>query len=281
MNLKGHSGDSLKMIEIKGRAAIIKTPSHPSRWNRMRGAAYKQKFAPLFTGLRAPVVHQVCDDGQFFTQEFSYGKNLSDHLINSEENALKVGHILADAILECLRNSEMMPYQAVRFTDKAQNVIAVIAGRHDLSIEIRDRIIRVGTKMIGKMAMSNAVSCPVGWCHGDLTLTNLLAEPDGSLVWFDFLTGWDWSPLCDVAKLHQELRYSWSLRFATENYGIYSKKFRERVKLVLEIVQMKTAHFYEPEVLEFFVMLNDFRLLQYETDMNWIDVILAEIEEMI
>lgn len=281
MNLKGHSGDSLVLVEIRGRTCIRKTPSHPSRWARMRGAAYKQKFAPLFPGLRAPAVHQVCDDEQFFTQEFSYGRNLTDHLVASEQNALAVGHILGDVVLDCLRNSEMLPFRATRFTDKLQAVIDVIAARHEIPVELRNRIIRCGTKMIGKIIVSEATCCPVGWSHGDLTLTNVLAEPDGSLVWFDFLTGWDWSPLCDIAKLHQEARYGWSLRFSPDNYGMHAKRFRDRVQMILKIVQMKTAQFYEPEVLEFFVMLNDYRLLQYETDLNWIDVILAEIEEML
>lgn len=51
-----------------------------------------------------------------------------------------------------------------------------------------------------------------GYCHGDLTLSNIICESDKSFVLIDFLKTYHESPLQDLAKINQERKFGWSLR---------------------------------------------------------------------
>ncbi|KAF2395651.1 hypothetical protein EJ06DRAFT_266508 [Trichodelitschia bisporula] len=53
---------------------------------------------------------------------------------------------------------------------------------------------------------------PIGPCHGDLTLANMLVDPENrELCVFDFLDCFVESPLQDIAKLLQDVRHQWFL----------------------------------------------------------------------
>jgi len=56
------------------------------------------------------------------------------------------------------------------------------------------------------------IRVPVGECHGDLTLSNVILSHSKGLLLIDFLTTFLDSPLQDLAKLRQELIYGWSFR---------------------------------------------------------------------
>ena len=65
----------------------------------------------------------------------------------------------------------------------------------------------------GRRSLPEKLVVPVGYEHGDLTFSNILASHDGdSLVLIDFTLSPIETPLQDVAKLLQELRYRWSWR---------------------------------------------------------------------
>lgn len=52
---------------------------------------------------------------------------------------------------------------------------------------------------------------PLGRCHGDLTLSNVLFDrASGRFILLDFLDSYLETPLLDLAKLRQETRLSWS-----------------------------------------------------------------------
>jgi len=59
---------------------------------------------------------------------------------------------------------------------------------------------------------SSEMSFPLGPCHGDLTLSNLILDPVMGITLIDFLCTFLESPLQDVAKLKQDFVYGWSFR---------------------------------------------------------------------
>ena len=56
------------------------------------------------------------------------------------------------------------------------------------------------------------IQIPIGPCHGDLTLSNVIVSPTGSLNLIDFLPTFIESPLWDIVKINQDLNYGWSYR---------------------------------------------------------------------
>jgi hypothetical protein len=62
---------------------------------------------------------------------------------------------------------------------------------------------------------------PLGECHGDLTLSNIIITQDNNMYLFDFLDTFIESPLQDISKIIQDMRYGWSFRH--ERAGIKLK----------------------------------------------------------
>jgi hypothetical protein len=62
---------------------------------------------------------------------------------------------------------------------------------------------------------------PIGKCHGDLTLSNIIITQDNYMYLFDFLDTFIESPLQDVSKIIQDMKYGWSFRY--ERVGIMLK----------------------------------------------------------
>ena len=59
---------------------------------------------------------------------------------------------------------------------------------------------------------SNYIEIHMGYCHGDLTFSNMIISENGQVCLIDFLETFCESPLQDYAKLIQELNYGWSFR---------------------------------------------------------------------
>lgn len=76
-------------------------------------------------------------------------------------------------------------------------------------------------------------SLPVGWCHGDLTLDNILSVYDEKIYLIDFLDSYINSPWIDIIKLRQDTYHKWILRKSDsktmENILQYIDKYLEKL----------------------------------------------------
>lgn len=81
---------------------------------------------------------------------------------------------------------------------------------------------------------------PVGPCHGDLTLSNLIITAEDEVILIDFLDTYLESPLQDIAKLKQDLIYGWSFRYLSEpmrlKADIFMSAFLKNILFELEEV---------------------------------------------
>jgi hypothetical protein len=102
-------------------------------------------------------------------------------------------------------------------------IVQVIDGtnHHDL----RSLLIKVSDTIHLILGDSRTVNVPIGPCHGDLTLSNVIWNPSSGLVLIDFLSTFLDSPLQDLAKISQELEFGWSFRRLDQNLRIKSKIF--------------------------------------------------------
>ena len=81
------------------------------------------------------------------------------------------------------------------------------------------------------------VVIPVGPCHGDLTLSNILFKKE-SLHLIDFLDVFVESPLQDMVKIRQDTRHLWSL-------GQYSGTYDYvKLRLALEYLDDRFDHYF-------------------------------------
>ena len=106
------------------------------------------------------------------------------------------------------------------------------------------------------------LSFPIGPCHGDLTLSNMVFTSDNNIVLFDFLAVFLESPLQDVAKLLIDIEYGWSVR-------TYSDMHTTRLRVIDKYCSqhlfsdLHTAYHDQIRLLKLF---NFLRLLPYIED---------------
>ena len=79
-----------------------------------------------------------------------------------------------------------------------------------------DEYLRNKVNLIKKeFSKDNFLKIPCGRCHGDLTFSNIVISRTGSLNLIDFLPSFIESPIWDIVKLMQDIKYGWSYRYLT------------------------------------------------------------------
>lgn len=100
---------------------------------------------------------------------------------------------------------------------------------------------------------------PLGKCHGDLTLSNLLVQErfardsEPTIVVIDFLDSFIESPLADLAKMAQDLLYGWTLRLTM-------------------IEQTRTAQKSHSQPLDYIRLFSVFELLHRKIQLRFSDI---------
>ena len=119
--------------------------------------------------------------------------------------------------------------------------------------------------IIGHYNLNNDIAIPIGTCHGDLTLQNMLVDPvNRELCVFDFLDCFVESPLQDIAKLLQDCRHQWYFTQVEVPHGKYA-----RASATLGFFYERIRMDYEPyafwEALPLFEFMCLARILPYMT----------------
>ena len=86
---------------------------------------------------------------------------------------------------------------------------------------------------------------PIGICHGDLTLSNILCGQN-QLIFIDWLDSFIDTPLIDIAKLRQDTRFYWSLLLYTQPYN------KCRIISILEHLDQQIVKRFDNKLLHIF-----------------------------
>jgi len=123
------------------------------------------------------------------------------------------------------------------------------------------------------------VHVPVGNCHGDLTLSNILFK-NQQLYLIDFLDCFVESPLQDIVKLRQDTFFSWSL-------ALYQAEFNApRVQIALRYLDQKIAsqfarYDWYREHYVLFQLVNLMRVLPYCAERKTTELVTAGLNQLL
>ena len=126
-------------------------------------------------------------------------------------------------------------------------------------------------KLINKLPKK--IKIPVGICHGDLTLSNLIFTE--RIILIDFLDSYVETPLQDIAKLLQEIVLEWSLLIDN------SKRDNIKIKIAYEYLRKKLFDrlMSYSKYSRLFYIITLFRLFPYITNKNIYERVLLEIKK--
>ncbi len=149
---------------------------------------------------------QIIDDLRFEAiMEYVEGYSGSDiSLIGTRELSLNLKETLSMLINKNFENSKIIPIDINLFTEKLEKIILDLGNDNELKNQLE--ILK------SHFLKDKFLEIPSGTCHGDLTLSNIIVSRTGSLNLIDFLPTFIESPLWDIVKIYQDLKYGWSYR---------------------------------------------------------------------
>jgi hypothetical protein len=124
--------------------------------------------------------------------------------------------------------------------------------------------------------LQQQITIPVGFCHGDLTLSNVLfAENSNKIILIDFLDSFIESPIIDIAKIRQDTKHGWSSFIHSQKHD------RIKTQLSLDYIDKKIEEqfcgFEFFKHYKLFQFMNLVRILPYAKQTKTSNFIMRQI----
>ena len=119
------------------------------------------------------------------------------------------------------------------------------------------------------------IEIPDGYCHGDLTFSNMLFD-NSDIVVIDFLDTFLDTPLQDIVKIRQDSKYFWSLNLVNKLQD--SIKVKQSLNYIDKKIKEEFGNYdFYKKYYKYFQVLNLLRILPYSNNKNHIDNLTKEI----
>lgn len=225
LSRQSHSRESVSLVSYEGQLCVRKRAQGDcSRF--VSGIRKQHAYRGLsLSGLpvfAAPILREDhAQDSVEIVMPYMHGLSGADFALHGNRTiARDLSRALTAMLMDSMSKASICDIPSQVFVDKIDQVFA--ACQHsvllpDLSA-LRERV--------HDMAQSHPqLKIPLGVCHGDLTLSNMIFSQGQGLVLIDFLDTFLESPLQDLAKVSQELEFGWSSRHLDENLRVKGAVF--------------------------------------------------------
>lgn len=249
--IKGHSGCELQIVNNK---TIRKFTTDLNYIPRIQKQCAKQRYFgdKVFKeydetfnhiGVKVPEIINELYNG--FEMEYFVAKNYIEYFMEvSKKDIDNFMYQLIYFLKYNIDNTVTTTFSKQIFIDKFNSI-----GWKDLVIEQY------------LQSLPSNLNIPVGLCHGDLTLSNILFKGN-EVIFIDFLDTFCESPLQDFVKLRQDTNYGWS-------FGLYDGPFdKVKIKIILEYIDNMLGEFFNQysfynEYYNLFQIMNFIRIIPY------------------
>jgi hypothetical protein len=211
--IKGLSGCKLSLIDIENTHVVSKSTSDIQYVDRLERQCSKQKnYRRLVTNQENIFVpHVICEsktkDMFYFHMEYYLAHNSLTFLETS--NILDIDKFIERIIQIIDINIQSSSYKKIKkivLLKKINGIKEFLErkGTIDTYVDFFEKAIK------DVQALEDGIEIPVGVCHGDLTLSNILIQ-DGNFILIDFLDSFIETPLMDIVKIRQDTAHLWSI----------------------------------------------------------------------
>ena len=124
------------------------------------------------------------------------------------------------------------------------------------------------TRVINKV---KKLSIPLGNCHGDFTLDNMIIGNDGRFYLIDFLKTYLDTPLQDFVKLKQDIEYGWCVRKLKKSDQTKASVFFEKIRALPVLKKIQIDYTKEVKVLNLVSLLRIAPYVRDKTTEDWLE----------
>jgi len=265
LGLKGNSGCQLQVLGDKIQKSCL--PSYNSRLE-IQCKKQSEFNSDLFT---TPKIYEsgINDNGNFFfNMEFKQCKTF-DKVFNiaTKDYLDSISDRLIRFVIGNVKKQE--PYSSKIVISKYESVKNSIRVQKNIDISYLDDLF---------YSLGETINIPTGYCHGDLTFSNLLFDGD-EIVLLDFLDTYLDSPIQDIVKLRQDTKYHWSIRMLDYNF--------DRLKMIQCLNYIDKKIDYEFSKKEYYIgyykifqILNLLRIVPYCKDKKNVNYLINEVDKL-
>ena len=265
MKIKGHSNFKVELLQEKGKFFVRKSCLKEKDNERLHKQYLKQW--DFSYGLEGIIVPQ--------TQKFNKTSNL--HYFDMEYlNGLNFAELFEKKNFKCIEKYFNKIIYFIEYTLEGstnEDVTELIKEKYQNTKNniLLNNVKFDFTKTDNMFNSLKDVVFPIGYNHGDLTLSNILFdENENNIVFIDFLDCFIDTPFNDIVKLRQDTQFKWSVLLLEEKRDITKLNIiLDKLDQIVESTFSK-LDFYK-KYYQMFQILNLLRVLQYAKDEFIID----------
>ena len=261
IEVKGNSGCSINIVEHDNKLTVHKSTFDSNYVKRLVTQANKQKNAVLTENIKVPKIHSVSvsDSCATIVMDYIHAKNFVDFIEQSPISAIDdfTKSIIAYIDNE-IKSSHEETIRSNVFTDK----ISSIEHNSEKNSFITNKTFDLLKESSKVFRQRGDIKLPVGICHGDLTLSNILFSSNKYYL-IDFLDSFIETPIQDIVKLRQDTSLLWSLQMYDKAYD------KIRIKTVLDYIDnaindhFNTTCEYYKNYYNYIQLINILRIVPY------------------
>lgn len=268
IEVKGNSGCAIDIVEEDNSLYVYKSTKDQSYFKRLIQQGQKQKNAVTTETIGVPKIQDISvnEESACIKMNYIYARNFVDFFERAPFE--EVDHFV-DAITNYidleLEHADMEHVSKDVFLVKLQSIVTNCFNNRILSsdgIALGGEIGDIINKSKKVFEEHGDIDIPKGFCHGDLTFSNILFASNSKYYLIDFLDSFIETPLQDIVKLRQDSQYGWSiLMYMKEHDSI-------RVRMTLKYIDDKFNEYFSK--YEFFnkhydvlQLMNMLRILPY------------------
>ena len=268
IEVKGNSGCSIDIVEEDNSLYVYKSTKDQGYFKRLIQQGQKQKNALTTETICIPEVKDISvnEESACIKMDYIYARNFVDFFERApfEEVDHFIDSIINYVDLE-LEHADIEHVSKDIFLDKLKSISANCFNNRIISsdgIALAGEIGDIINKSRKVFEEHGDIDIPKGFCHGDLTFSNILFASNSKYYLIDFLDSFIETPLQDIVKLRQDSQFGWSiLMYMKEHDSI-------RVRMTLKYIDDKFNEYFSK--YEFFnkhydvlQLMNMLRILPY------------------
>jgi len=282
--IRGNSGCSVEIKDVESKKIVKKSSSDPAYYHRLENQCKKQSRAFQKNILEFIEIPKIIDRKFLFEKDICYFemdfcRSLDCitfiHRCSIEEVEFLISSI-AKFIDNTISEAKFSKFEKEIFLSKYSSVKDNLK-KSKFYKDVKERFSKID-KIFFSLSERDI---PEGFCHGDLTLSNILIKrKSGKICLIDFLDTFLESPIQDMVKIRQDTKYMWSINLYPLPVDL------TKVSIIFNHIDKKIDnHFRKYDFYKYFYqsfqIMNLLRLLQYCNSKDIVAQVLQNIDELI
>ena len=278
--IKGHSGCKLSLIKAKNRFLISKSTNNIEYIDRLERQSVKQKkYREIFPRNQDIIIPEVVNKKKTnisFSFRMKYYPATDSLTFLENSNLNNIDLFLKNIVQIIDINIKNSSYKKIKNKVLLKKVNSV--QKSILSKDINQLFFGHFEQTIDYLEkLEDSISIPVGICHGDFTLSNILIQ-NRKLVLIDFLDSFLETPLQDIVKIRQDTSHFWSLSLLEKNID------KTKLKIILTYMDEYIEKYYHKKdfmkFYDIFQVINLLRIIPYVQDKKLLSNLKIELDKI-